>query len=172
MNKIGHIDSLKSDERVKTDESQINHGDPYKFNKMQLKEVIEKYRQRKYVDDLNFIKSEFGGITGLLDGIEVNPDIGIATENLAIREKAFGSHYKKPPVRTSFFSLLLEQLQDFMLRVLIVCAMFAIIIDMSFATPEERGHAWIEGAAILIAVVVVSFVTAWSDYTKEGNFLE
>jgi magnesium-transporting ATPase (P-type) len=106
-----------------------------------------------------------------LDGIDVNPDIGISTENLAIREKVFGSHYKEPPVRTHFFALLLEQLQDFMLRVLIVCAIFAIVIDMSFATPEERGHAWIEGVAILIAVIVVSFVTAWSDYTKEGNFL-
>jgi hypothetical protein len=59
-----------------------------------------------------------------------------------------------------------------MLRVLIVCAIFAIVVDMSFASHEERGHAWIEGAAILIAVIVVSNVTAWSDYTKEGNFLE
>jgi hypothetical protein len=42
---------------------------------------------------------------------------------------------------------------------------------MSFATAHERGHAWIEGTAILIAVAVVSFVTAWSDYSKEKQFL-
>jgi hypothetical protein len=59
-----------------------------------------------------------------------------------------------------------------MLRVLIVCAIFALVVDMSFASSEERGHAWIEGFAILMAVVVVSNVTALSDYTKEGNFLE
>jgi hypothetical protein len=75
-----------------------------------LKEIIEKYRQRKYVDDLDYIKSEFGGVTGLLDGIEVNPDIGIETENLSKRERAFGSHYKSPPVRTPYFTLLWEQL--------------------------------------------------------------
>jgi hypothetical protein len=46
--------------------------------------------------------------------------------------------------------------------------MFSIVVDMSFATPHERGHAWIEGAAILFSVAVVSLVTAVSDYTKQG----
>ncbi len=55
-----------------------------------------------------------------------------------------------------------------MLKILIVCAIFSIVVDMSLATDEERGHAWVEGTAILIAVAVVSFVTAWSDYKKEG----
>lgn len=54
-----------------------------------------------------------------------------------------------------------------MLQVLIVCAAFSITVDMSFAEGHERRHAWIEGTAILIAVVVVSHVTAWSDYSKE-----
>mmetsp|Transcript_41233 Transcript_41233/g.62737 ORF Transcript_41233/g.62737 Transcript_41233/m.62737 type:complete len:169 (+) Transcript_41233:323-829(+) len=59
-----------------------------------------------------------------------------------------------------------------MLKILIVCAIFSIVVDMSLATPEERSHAWVEGAAILIAVAVVSVVTAWSDFKKEGQFLK
>jgi hypothetical protein len=59
-----------------------------------------------------------------------------------------------------------------MLQVLIVCAIFSIVVDMSFAEGHERAHAWIEGAAILIAVAVVSLVTAVSDYKKEGQFLK
>ena len=43
---------------------------------------------------------------------------------------------------------------------------------MGFATPEQRAYAWIEGTAILFAVAVVSGVTAWSDYKKEGQFLK
>jgi len=63
---------------------------------------------------------------------------------------------------------LLAALDDFMLKILIVCAIFSIVVEMSFASPEERGSAWIEGTAILLAVALVSGVTAWSDYKKEG----
>mmetsp|Transcript_16509 Transcript_16509/g.28037 ORF Transcript_16509/g.28037 Transcript_16509/m.28037 type:complete len:1044 (+) Transcript_16509:329-3460(+) len=59
-----------------------------------------------------------------------------------------------------------------MLKILIVCAFFSIGIDVGLAEPEERSHAWIEGFAILVAVAVVSLVSAWSDYKKEGQFLK
>tara|TARA_B110000285_G_C15132679_1_gene624727 strand:+ start:353 stop:610 length:258 start_codon:yes stop_codon:yes gene_type:complete len=55
--------------------------------------------------------------------------------------------------------------------VLIVCAFFSIAVEMAFADPSHRATAWIEGFAILIAVAVVSLVTAVSDYKKEGQFL-
>ena len=32
--------------------------------------------------------------------------------------------------------------------------------------------AWIEGAAILVAVFIVSFVTAWNDWKKEEQFIK
>jgi Ca2+ transporting ATPase len=36
---------------------------------------------------------------------------------------------------------------------------------------EEENHAdWIEGLAILLAVVIVVFVTAFNDWTKEKQF--
>lgn len=70
--------------------------------------------------------------------------------------------------RTPFCTLLMSALDDFMLKLLVVCAMFSIGIDMGFAKPEDRSHAWAEGAAILFAVSVVSLVNACSDYSKEG----
>lgn len=59
-----------------------------------------------------------------------------------------------------------------MLKILIACAIFSIVVDTSFATPETIGHAWVDGTAILVAVAVVSGVTAWSDYKKEQQFLK
>lgn len=88
------------------------------------------------------------------------------------REAVFGSNFKEGPSRTPFCQLLLAALDDFMLKILIVCAIFSIVVEMSFASPEERGSAWIEGTAILLAVALVSGVTAWSDYKKEGQFLK
>ena len=38
------------------------------------------------------------------------------------------------------------------------------------AVEEEEHPAWIEGAAILIAVIIVVFVTAFNDWSKEKQF--
>ena len=41
---------------------------------------------------------------------------------------------------------------------------------MGFHKEEEEEHGWIEGAAILIAVIIVVFVTAFNDWSKEKQF--
>lgn len=35
---------------------------------------------------------------------------------------------------------------------------------------EENDHGYIEGAAILVSVIIVVLVTAFNDYTKEKQF--
>jgi len=62
--------------------------------------------------------------------------------------------------------LLWQALDDLMLKVLIVAAIISIVIEMIFSKHKEI--AWIEGAAILVAVAVVSLVTAVNDYKKES----
>merc|ERR1712066_722399 len=42
--------------------------------------------------------------------------------------------------------------------------------DSGFIEEEEDEHGWIEGAAILIAVIIVVFVTAFNDWSKEKQF--
>ena len=153
------------------DSSRAANNANFKVSKQQLVDVIEKYRQRTYVEDIESIKNDLKGIESLLEALDVDPQVGISATTLDARNQAFGNHRKELPTQTPFFTLLLATLEDFMLQVLIVCAFFSITVDMSFATPHERGHAWIEGTAILIAVAVVSFVTAWSDYSKEKQFL-
>jgi hypothetical protein len=61
--------------------------------------------------------------------------------------------------------MVLGALDDFMLKLLSVCACFSIVVDMGFAWGTDKmATAWIEGAAIFLAVIVVSHVSAWSDY--------
>lgn len=63
-------------------------------------------------------------------------------------------------------------LDDFMLKLLAVCAVVSITVDMSMAKPEDRAHAWIDGFAIAVAVLVVSGVGSVVDYKKEVAFFE
>jgi P-type Ca2+ transporter type 2C len=58
-----------------------------------------------------------------------------------------------------------------MLKVLIACAIIDLIVAMIFHV-HERATAWIEGASILVAVVIVSGVTSISDYRKESQFID
>ena len=43
-------------------------------------------------------------------------------------------------------------------------------LGTSFHEEDEDDHGWIEGTAILIAVVIVVFVTAFNDWSKERQF--
>lgn len=134
--------------------------------------MIDLYKERKYVEDLTYINDTLGGIENVFTGLQTSLEQGILTSSVAERRKQFGTHMKDPPERSSFCSMLLEALDDFMLKILIGCAIFQLIIEMSTASKEDLAHAWIEGFAILLAVAVVSLVGAGSDYKKEGQFLK
>lgn len=64
-------------------------------------------------------------------------------------------------------------LDDFMLKILMVCAVVSITVDMSTVEhTEEYYHAWIDGFAIMVAVLVVSGVVSVVDYKKEVAFVD
>lgn len=117
---------------------------------------------------------KLGGADGLLDALLIEDyHKGISVSSLDAREAEFGTNHKDPPGRTGFCNMVLAALDDFMLKLLIVCAIFSIAVEVGFNWGTEKmATAWIEGFAILVAVAVVSLVSAWSDYKKEGQFLE
>lgn len=94
------------------------------FNVEGLKKVIDLYKERKYVEDLTYINDTLGGIGNLMTGLETSLDKGIAASSVEDRRKKFGTHMKDPPERTGFCTMLLEALDDFMLKILIGCAVF------------------------------------------------
>lgn len=59
-----------------------------------------------------------------------------------------------------------------MLKVLIVAGCFSIVVDMLVSAPEDRKIAWVEGTAILIAVLLVASVGSFVDWRKELAFLD
>jgi len=46
----------------------------YKVTKKELEDVVEFYRQRKYVEDIEYIQGTLKGMQNLLDALDVNPD--------------------------------------------------------------------------------------------------
>lgn len=74
----------------------------------------------------------------------------------------YGSNRKKKIKIKSFYELLVEAFDDGILRILVIAGIASMIIN-TIMEEEERATAWIEGFAILLAVAVVMFVTAYNN---------
>lgn len=59
-----------------------------------------------------------------------------------------------------------------MLKILIVAATGSLIFEYIGADPEDYGHAWFDGAAIYLAVLIVSGFSALVDWRKEREFVK
>jgi hypothetical protein len=79
----------------------------YKVTKESLIKVIECYRQRKYIEDITYIKDELNGSDGLRDALQTSIEFGATTLSIEGRKVAFGSNHKDGPQRTKFCDLLL-----------------------------------------------------------------
>jgi len=115
---------------------------------------------------------DMGGLQVLVTGLNSDPKKGIKGDrsDLMDREASFG-HNRKPEVKPKgLCELLLDALDDFTLKILIVAAIVSIIVEVSTASDDHRSTSWIEGFAILVAVAISSGITAVNDFQKEKQF--
>ena len=69
-------------------------------------------------------------------------------------------------MQNTWFGLFFESFEDTTLIVLIVAAVVSLIVGIY----ENPATGWIEGSAILFAVVLVAVVTATNNFSKESQF--
>lgn len=70
------------------------------------------------------------------------------------------------PEQETWLELFLGAFNDPTLIVLMISATVSLLIGLY----DDPVHGWIEGAAILLAVMIVAVVTATNDYNKEKQF--
>ena len=136
--------------------------------KLTKKDLDRIYEEENGLDAL-------GGLDGLYKGFNVNPSTGIKDDEkeIAARREAFGRNINPEPRITTFIELLIDALKgDTTVIILIISAIVSLALAFLVTpeNPEESGSGWIEGTAILMAVAIVSFVTALNDYSKEKQF--
>lgn len=81
----------------------------------------------------------------------------------------FGSNENKPRRIKTLCELILENFEDFILKVLCVAAVVTLILGI---WQEGWEHGWIDGVSIIMAVVIITAVTAGNNYAKEKQFQE
>merc|ERR1712203_643137 len=147
----------------------------------QLRELME-FRGAEGVQKLN----EIGGLRGLLNALNTSEEQGTRGDkaDLEGRRDVFGSNIIPPKPPKTFLELVWEALQDITLIILEIAAVVSLALSLykppkeevdkdagpTFAEEDEDEHGYIEGAAILIAVIIVVIVTAFNDWSKEKQF--
>lgn len=123
-------------------------------------------------DDRHFAELKAkGGLQAIAKGLKTNLETGLNEEQLseegrAGRVRVFGANKTDPPPPKTLFELMLEALEDATLKILIVAA----LVSLALGFYENPSSGWIEGTAILVAVVIVVLVTSLNDYSKEQQF--
>ncbi|RHY20704.1 hypothetical protein DYB32_009975, partial [Aphanomyces invadans] len=130
--------------------------------------------------------AELGGIEGVASALNVSLDSGLDNDNatdLAAREKTYGKNYIEPEQPQTILQLMWHAFQDLTIIVLTVAGAISLILAFipfpkstkgentrNLSTGGDTNTAWIEGASIIVAVLIVVFVTAINDYQKEKQF--
>ena len=150
---------------------------------IEIRELTEMMQVQLKQDEQLEILSKHGHFEGLAKKLGTNLTTGLNSQNkidLDNRAAQFGRNEIPPKPPKPFYLLMWEALQDTTLIILIVSAAVSLVLsfyghsetllDEEFSAVKEPNVEWIEGAAILIAVLVVVFVTSFNDWSKERQF--
>ena len=89
---------------------------------------------------------------------------GLKNSEVSARKKLYGSNILPQPARQSFANKLWENMQDPMIKILLV----ALGINMLFVYMGQAD--WVEALGIMIAILLAVLVSTWSEYSNENAF--
>uniref|UniRef100_A0A0K0EKG1 Calcium-transporting ATPase n=1 Tax=Strongyloides stercoralis TaxID=6248 RepID=A0A0K0EKG1_STRER len=129
---------------------------------------------------LEVINKKYGGIENFCKKLKTDSMNGLPNDPNEIerRRKIYGKNEIPPVPSKSFWRLVWEALQDITLIILLASAVISLVLSFwkppheasKGSDPNDKEVEWIEGVAILIAVIVVVLVTALNDWSKEKQF--
>ena len=167
--------AISEDEEEKQNENVVDPTDyGFAIDSQSLENIMSNYKDRviynnnnvhKEFPDLLFFEEE-NGIESLIYSIKTNITYGIKSK--LGREEVYGSNKNYIEEVPSFCSFVWEALEDFMVRVLIICAILSIALGCTLS--DEPSKDWIDGVSIIIAVLIVVMVGSITSYQKEKQF--
>jgi Ca2+ transporting ATPase len=127
---------------------------------------LDNIKERKSANLLNKI----GGTEGLLTALKVDFEEGLIINNsrdLEYRVRTYGKNDAIVKDPKTLNELILECLEDPMLRILLLAAFVSLIIGVA---QQGWSHGWIEGFSIFLAVFIVVAISSVNNLQKEKQF--
>lgn len=123
---------------------------------------------------------ELGGIDHLARNLQTDVSSGLSDSDRDERTTKYGTNVLQTKAIKSFFRLCAEAMKDKVLILLTVAAVISLALGLyetfsSHVEVDSEGKPlpkvdWVEGVAIIAAVVIVVVVGAANDYQKERQF--
>ncbi len=114
-----------------------------------------------------------GGIDGLAHKLKTDIRNGLSDEetldNFAERRKHYGDNVYPEKPRKMWIELWWDAMQDTTIIILCISALVSLVLGLAVPLEEESDE-WTDGLAILVAVLLVTCVTATNEYQQEGQF--
>lgn len=139
---------------------------------------LQRLMETRGANAVKYLRECYGGIQGLCTKLKTSTHNGLSGTDLPDRREVFGTNVIPPKPPKGFCVLVWEAIQDVTLIILIIAAFVSLAlslytkyVDAEAAGDETESEAgWIEGVAILGAVLVVVLVVAFNDWSKERQF--
>uniref|UniRef100_A0A8C5R7L7 Calcium-transporting ATPase n=1 Tax=Leptobrachium leishanense TaxID=445787 RepID=A0A8C5R7L7_9ANUR len=168
----------------KNQQREQNHAGGFGCTLQELRSLME----LRGAESIQKIQDSYGDVNGLCRRLKTSPTEGLS-DNVADfdkRRQIYGMNFIPPKKPKTFLQLVWEALQDVTLIILEIAAIVSLGLSF-YAPPGEQSEAcgnvatgghdegeseagWIEGAAILLSVICVVWVTAFNDWSKEKQF--
>ena len=153
-------------------ESRTSNYDTSKYGVTiyELEELMDSYKERgDDYQDLVRIEN-LQGTGGLTAKLETNITTGIQSSEILDRIKSFGDNrvFEEPPA--TFCSFVIEALGDLMIMILCISAFIQIVLGLLLGKDPKTD--WIDGASVIIAVLIVTIISSITNYNKELKFHE
>ena len=104
-----------------------------------------------------------------LEKYQVNPDLGLSSEEVEKQRKIYGSNELEKHEGTSIFKLVLEQFNDTLVRILLAAAVVSFVL--AWYDGEEGGEmeitAFVEPLVIFLILIVNAIVGIWQENNAE-----
>lgn len=134
---------------------------------LSLEDLKGLFRQSNIQDGTSYrTLQNLGGTDAVEKGLMTSAKHGIDSNSVTDRLRVFGDNKPREKPAVTFCELVCDALEDTTLRILIGAACISLIVG----SIEDPTDGWLEGVAILCAVVIVVSVTATNDYLKEKQF--
>ena len=159
-----HLDNASQADFIK---HKTDYSSDFNISAIDLENLMGKYKERgSDFQDLKYFEEK--SVQELITLLRTDTEKGL--ESLEGREETFGSNKVFVEPVPPFCAYVWEALKDLMVRILIVAAIVSIVLGCAFS--DEPSKDWVDGASIVIAVLVVVLVGSITDYQKEQKFHE